>query len=86
MDNELTTSCVNIVCDAKHAFPFINVFVVVVPLHLGNWVANDDAGEYHMIRTLDFNAFAAGTIIDDEYLNSAGVTVSAAGGSNLDAP
>ncbi len=31
-----------------------------------------------MIRTLDFNAFAAGTIIDDEY---EGVTISATGGS-----
>jgi hypothetical protein len=34
-----------------------------------------------MIRTLDFNAFAAGTVIDDEYLASDGVTVSATGGS-----
>lgn len=32
-----------------------------------------------MIRTLDFNAFAAGTVIDDEYLASDGVTVSATG-------
>ncbi len=31
-----------------------------------------------MIRTLDFNAFDAGTVIDDEY---AGVTISATGGS-----
>ena len=31
-----------------------------------------------MIRTLDFNSFAAGTVIDDEY---AGVTISATGGS-----
>lgn len=31
-----------------------------------------------MIRTLDFNPFAAGTVIDDEY---EGVTVSATGGS-----
>ena len=31
-----------------------------------------------MIRTLDFNPFAAGTIIDDEY---EGVTISATGGS-----
>ena len=31
-----------------------------------------------MIRTLDFNAFAAGTVIDDEY---EGVTISATGGS-----
>ncbi|KIN60885.1 Type I secretion target repeat protein [Sulfitobacter noctilucae] len=30
-----------------------------------------------MIRTLDFNAFPAGTVIDDEYLESDGVTVSA---------
>ncbi|MFC6637980.1 cadherin-like domain-containing protein [Sulfitobacter sediminilitoris] len=34
-----------------------------------------------MIRTLDFNAFAAGTVIDDEYLASDGVTVSAIGGA-----
>ncbi|MFG6591207.1 Hint domain-containing protein [Sulfitobacter sp. 1A12157] len=33
-----------------------------------------------MIRTLDFNAFSAGTIIDDEYADL-GVTVSASGGS-----
>ncbi|NUH65460.1 Hint domain-containing protein [Sulfitobacter sp. S0837] len=33
-----------------------------------------------MIRTLDFNAFAAGTVIDDEYADL-GVTVSASGGS-----
>ncbi|MEP2955424.1 MAG: Hint domain-containing protein [Sulfitobacter sp.] len=33
-----------------------------------------------MIRTLDFNAFSAGTIIDDEYA-ALGVTVSASGGS-----
>jgi len=33
-----------------------------------------------MIRTLDFNAFSAGTIIDDEYA-AMGVTVSASGGS-----
>ncbi|NNE52266.1 MAG: hypothetical protein HKN30_07675, partial [Sulfitobacter sp.] len=33
-----------------------------------------------MLRTLDFNAFAAGTVIDDEYA-SLGVTVSAAGGA-----
>ena len=31
-----------------------------------------------MIRTLDFNTFTAGTIIDDEY---EGVTISATGGS-----
>ncbi|KAG1647844.1 hypothetical protein GQR58_030292 [Nymphon striatum] len=38
-----------------------------------------------MIRTLDFNAFAAGTVIDDEYLASDGVTVSAvAGGTGVD--
>ncbi|MCX7559949.1 Ig-like domain-containing protein [Sulfitobacter sp. F26204] len=35
-----------------------------------------------MIRTLDFNAFAAGTVIDDEYLASDGVTVSAVAGGN----
>jgi Ca2+-binding RTX toxin-like protein len=34
-----------------------------------------------MIRTLDFNAFAAGTVIDDEYEATDGVTVSATGGS-----
>ena len=34
-----------------------------------------------MIRTLDFNAFAAGTVIDDEYATTEGVTVSATGGS-----
>lgn len=34
-----------------------------------------------MIRTLDFNAFAAGTVIDDEYQATDGVTVSAVGGS-----
>ena len=34
-----------------------------------------------MIRTLDFNAFTAGTVIDDEYA-AMGVTVSASGGSN----
>ncbi len=33
-----------------------------------------------MIRTLDFNAFAAGTVIDDEYA-AEGVAVSATGGS-----
>jgi Ca2+-binding RTX toxin-like protein len=33
-----------------------------------------------MIRTLDFNAFAAGTVIDNEYADQ-GVTVSASGGS-----
>jgi len=31
-----------------------------------------------MIRTLDFNAFPAGTVIDDEY---EGVAISATGGS-----
>ena len=30
-----------------------------------------------MIRTLDFNTFTAGTVIDDEY---EGVTISATGG------
>ncbi len=38
-----------------------------------------------MIRTLDFNAFPAGTVIDDEYLSTDGVTVSAVanpGGTN----
>lgn len=34
-----------------------------------------------MIRTLDFNAFAAGTVIDDEYQATDGVLVSAVGGS-----
>jgi len=34
-----------------------------------------------MIRTLDFNGFGAGTVIDDEYLASDGVTVSATGGA-----
>ncbi|SFG43965.1 Hint domain-containing protein [Sulfitobacter dubius] len=33
-----------------------------------------------MIRTLDFNAFSAGTVVDDEYADL-GVTVSASGGS-----
>ena len=35
-----------------------------------------------MIRTLDFNAFAAGTVIDDEYFLTNGVTVSAVGGAD----
>lgn len=34
-----------------------------------------------MIRRLDFNAFAAGTVIDDAYRETNGVTVSAVGGS-----
>ncbi len=34
-----------------------------------------------MIRTLDFNAFAAGTEMDDEYFATDGVTISATGGS-----
>lgn len=34
-----------------------------------------------MIRRLDFNPFAAGTVIDDEYEATDGVTVSAEGGS-----
>ena len=33
-----------------------------------------------MIRTLDFNAFAAGTVVDNEYADE-GVTISATGGS-----
>ena len=35
-----------------------------------------------MIRTINFNAFAAGTVIDDEYLASDGVTISATGGAS----
>ena len=34
-----------------------------------------------MIQTLDFNSFAAGTVIDNEY-RALGVTVSASGGAN----
>ncbi|MFK7835564.1 MAG: tandem-95 repeat protein [Sulfitobacter sp.] len=36
-----------------------------------------------MIRTIDFNSFPAGTVVDDEYLATDGVTVSAVGGSGL---
>ncbi|MEP5729658.1 MAG: tandem-95 repeat protein [Sulfitobacter sp.] len=34
-----------------------------------------------MIRTLNFDAFDAGTVVDDEYQESDGVTISATGGS-----